>query len=507
MLQRMGRTGRKRAGNIVLLLMKGKEEEKFMEAKDSYQKMQQLICNGDSFTFRHDLSARIVPRDVRPEVDKRHVDIPIENSQDPSLPEPKKTPARLRKKPAKKKFNMPDDVETGFVKASFFSRPVGQTAKAPKQPAEMDFLADVPELEKVLLSKSQADRFERLYKSVPKAPFAEVQELGFDDLNLGAHPAAQRRLRRTVHLKHGEYTKRCVGLFRALGRRQDSSRQPPAQPYGETDCTSWEQLPIPPFADEPEGVTIQSGCKAPSSAVGRQRVAGGGPAPKGAGSNKAGRKRAAEADLFAGCEEAEDDDDDDEDESSDTATGEATPAGRGGGRSRGWRRAKRGQGGGLKRVGDHLEDVGDDCTRTSDLEDTDGSDSGADLADFIVGDGVFTPSNRRRSTGPSTPGSSNVSLAHRRAGEAVDTAGERPFYEPMQFGPTQDSDDEMPDVDELVARSTSAKKVAARPKARTTYLEDKEDEDDDKVDGLPRLSPRKPPAKRRRQVLADSDDE
>src|SRR5688572_33414307 len=64
MLQRMGRTGRKRAGRIVLLLMQGKEEENYARSKDSYTAMQKLICEGSRFNFRHDLSDRIVPRGV-----------------------------------------------------------------------------------------------------------------------------------------------------------------------------------------------------------------------------------------------------------------------------------------------------------------------------------------------------------------------------------------------------------------------------------------------------------
>jgi ATP-dependent DNA helicase MPH1 len=135
------------------------------------------------------------------------------------------------------------------------------------------------------------------------------------------------------------------------------------------------------------------------------------------------------------------------------------------------------------------------------MDETDGSDSGADLDDFVVGDDVLTSSNRQRSTGPTTPGSSGLTLRHRR--ERRVAAEEKPFYEPMEFNPTQDTDDEMPDLAELVARSTPAKKAAVTtPKSKTTYLEE-EDTDDD----LPRPSPRKPLAKRRRQVLADSDDD
>ncbi|KAG7292365.1 3'-5' DNA helicase [Staphylotrichum longicolle] len=399
MLQRMGRTGRKRAGNIVLLLMKGREEEKFLQAKDNYLKMQQLICSGESFTFRNDLSTRIVPRDARPEVDKRHVDIPIENSQNPSLPEPKKTAAGLRKKPAKKKFNMPDGVETGFMKASFLGSPL---AKLPKpQPLK-------------------------------------------------------NRLRLIFWSKY----------------------------------LTWRK----PFADDDAGQPVQPGHKAGRPAPNKQRVADRSPAAKRTSSGKSSRKRKAEPTFLSDCEEVDDDDDEEEE----TADEESTPQqhrGRGrGGRGRG--PAKRGRGG-LKRVGDHLEDLGDDCTRTSDMEETDGSDSGADLDDFIVGDDVLTSSIGQRSTGPTTPGSSGLSIRSRAEGRVRE---DKPFYEPMEFGATQETDDEMPDLAGLVAKSTPAKRT---PNAKTTYFEEEDDTDNEP----PRPSPRRPVAKRRRQVLADSDDD
>ena len=498
MLQRMGRTGRKRAGNILLLLMKGKEEDKFTDAKDNYQKMQQLICDGDSFAFRHDLSTRIVPRDIRPEVDKRHVDVPIENSQDPSLPEPRKTPAGRRKKPSKKKFNMPDGVETGFVKASFFGQPAKQAARTPRKPAETDFLADIPELEDVLLTKSQTERLNKLYKSLPKRLSGKVEDI--DGLNLGAYPVALRTLRRTVNLKHGEYTKKCVKLFKTLGQSQRPSEQF-TFPYGETDTTSWEQLSVNPFAEDSDGETVNGERDESSSVHKRQRLDDW---PEGekkrqavgkTGRNSASRKRRAVPDFLIDCEE--DDEDEEEEEEEHTATEDEIPQGR---RGRGRGTMKKGGRGRLNRVGDHLEDFGDDCTRTSDMEETDGSDSGGDLADFVVRDDA--PSSlRQRSTGPTTPGSSGLSLRHRLEGQL--TPKEKPFYEPMQFDPTQDTDDEMPNLAGLVARSSSAVKANPPANVRIRYL----DEDDNTDDTLPRPSPRKPGAKRRRQVLPDSDDD
>lgn len=124
MLQRMGRTGRKRAGNIVLLLMRGKEEEAFAKSKDNYEQIQKMITSGTRFNLRNDLSTRIIPKDISPTVDKMYVEIPLENTQDHSLPEPKRRPSKAKKKSAKK-FHMPDGVETGFRKASRLVRDCG----------------------------------------------------------------------------------------------------------------------------------------------------------------------------------------------------------------------------------------------------------------------------------------------------------------------------------------------------------------------------------------------
>ncbi|KAL1841510.1 hypothetical protein VTJ49DRAFT_7001 [Mycothermus thermophilus] len=453
MLQRMGRTGRKRAGNIVLLLMKGKEEDKFMEAKDNYYKMQQLICDGASFNFRHDISTRIIPRDIRPEVDKRLVEIPIENTQNPGLPEPKKNPSKLKKKPTKK-FHMPDGVETGFMKASAFARPAGKTPNVPPPPAETDFLADVPPLEKVLLSKADTARFERLYKSLPKDPYSKAKELGLDHIDLGAHPAAQRALRPAVHVKHGEYTKRS-----------------PWEAYGQRDPWAWKKLPVPPFADESDDDT------------GRGR---GGPVQKKQRVDAASRRTKARVESFfaaSSCEETSDDGEESDD-------GEDLVSGSSG----------------------HIEDYGDDCMRTSDMEKTDDSDSGHDLDDFIVPDDQVTSSLRRApSSTPTIPSSSSLTIRPRGGSAAVATVKEKPFYEPMQFDPTQeeeDDDDDMPDLDELVAASAKKAKKTAQPakaqqsaKSRTLYL----DEEDD--NGVVQMSPRQPLAKRRRKVLSESEDE
>ncbi|KAK4984538.1 3'-5' DNA helicase [Elasticomyces elasticus] len=220
MLQRMGRTGRKRAGNIVLLQMRGKEANDFENAKDNYEKMQAMIANGSHFNYHEDRSPRIIPKDVRPVVDKRIVVIPIENTQG-ELPEPKKR-GRPPKRPPKK-FHMPDGVRTGFVKASKLGdstdaesgreeghskakakatarRTVKPTSR--KQATPEPELAQLPYLEDVLLTAIQEKELERRYQYVhDEDTMQTVQAPQVDAL-----PHLFREPGPTKYVRHGRAT-------------------------------------------------------------------------------------------------------------------------------------------------------------------------------------------------------------------------------------------------------------------------------------------------------------
>lgn len=111
----MGRTGRKRDGKVYVLLSKGKEEEAYRKALDNYQWVQKMITAG-KLGLRHDLSPRILPKHIQPDLEKKQIEIPPENTE----PATGKRPGgkkRITKLPPKK-FHMPDGVETGFVTAS-----------------------------------------------------------------------------------------------------------------------------------------------------------------------------------------------------------------------------------------------------------------------------------------------------------------------------------------------------------------------------------------------------
>lgn len=440
MLQRMGRTGRKRAGNITLLLMKGREEEQYKRAKDNYEKMQRFICEGTRFKFRNDLSSRIVPRDAKPQVDMRMVDIPIENTQDTSLPEPKKGGIALRKKATRKKFNMPDGVITGFVKASGFGRPGAAATKSKsKEKVELDSLAEIPPLDAVLLDHKEMYELDHAYRNLPSQRMSTEDITGPD---LGAQPKSQRRLSSVINLRHGAHTKRCVMLFRRLGEAQ-ALLERHFQPYGEGERFRYKRIPVFDFAEDTNDdgeVTarvhgITSSKRSRSSLV-TENDEDESPAKRRRQSKAVSRRSR----IKANNRFVESSGDEDKDGS---ATGEdhenkdsQTPSRPSKTRFRQVTRPAKTQ-----RNNDLVEDYGDDCTRTSQLYESDGSDDGADLLDFIHDGPISSIPDIS-----SIPTSTSPSLATETL--ANSDGREKPFYE---FLPTesQDSNGDLPSMSQL----------------------------------------------------------
>lgn len=213
MLQRMGRTGRKREGKIIMLQMQGKEENDANKAKDSYEKMQELIANGSHFTFHEEISRRIVPADIKPLVDRRIVDIPPENSQQDWLPEPKK---RGRTKKPPKKFHMPDGVLTGFVTAGRMDEelvPKGRAKKGPAITYPSEEVMEIPSFESVLLDESATNDLERRFQTVyddDDAPMVSA-------LDLSRHVGFQRVQAKTQLLSSsGRKTRDFVAMMQRI---------------------------------------------------------------------------------------------------------------------------------------------------------------------------------------------------------------------------------------------------------------------------------------------------
>ncbi|KAF4552620.1 ATP-dependent DNA helicase mph1-like protein [Elsinoe fawcettii] len=233
MLQRMGRTGRKRQGKIVLLLMKEKEDSDFEKSKDNYEKMQGLITDGKHFNYHEDRSPRILPKGVKPVVDKRVVEIPTENSQ-LELPIPSKR--KVKGKKATKQFHMPDNAITGFVKASRvrgdgsdveISGSDEESAR-PKQTSKRKSLGrsksnivipppepegvPLPFLDDVLLNRMQERELERKYQSVSTAREAAVVQAPAPENNL----AGFQRPSTIVRVQHSRLTTSIASMLTVM---------------------------------------------------------------------------------------------------------------------------------------------------------------------------------------------------------------------------------------------------------------------------------------------------
>ncbi|GME66403.1 Helicase [Neofusicoccum parvum] len=215
MLQRMGRTGRKRQGNILLLQMEGKEENDALQAKDAYEKMQDKISKGDEFNFHTDIARRIVPVEINPVVEMKHIEIPIENSQ-PELPVPRAGKRGKTKRPPKK-FQMPDGVVTGFVTAARMngeSDDEGQsrTKKRKKAPV-IDEPEPVAAVEEVFLNAKQERELQTYYQRIDDAD--DDREIAPPVLKL--HPEQQRQACRTRYVStHSRLTTSFVDMVNRM---------------------------------------------------------------------------------------------------------------------------------------------------------------------------------------------------------------------------------------------------------------------------------------------------
>ncbi|KAG8721569.1 3'-5' DNA helicase [Ceratobasidium sp. 394] len=74
MLQRVGRTGRKRDGKVVVLLAEVREEKNWDKAKESYRDVQQAIIDGSTIELFDD-AARMIPEGVQPQCVEKALDI------------------------------------------------------------------------------------------------------------------------------------------------------------------------------------------------------------------------------------------------------------------------------------------------------------------------------------------------------------------------------------------------------------------------------------------------
>ncbi|KAF9151877.1 hypothetical protein BG015_006096 [Linnemannia schmuckeri] len=75
MLQRMGRTGRKRAGKICLLLAEGQEEGKYRKSQSTYKSVQKAITQGNQIVYYPE-NPKIIPAGPLPTCDLVNINVP-----------------------------------------------------------------------------------------------------------------------------------------------------------------------------------------------------------------------------------------------------------------------------------------------------------------------------------------------------------------------------------------------------------------------------------------------
>lgn len=458
MLQRMGRTGRKRAGHIVLLLMRGKEAESFRNAKDNYEQMQKMISSGDRFSLRHDLSVRIIPKEFEPTVDKRQIEIPFENTQNPAMPEPKRRVAKGKTKKREKKFHMPDGVATGFQKASRLTEDGGtleelgitvgprERRKERKKAPSEDLLAPNILPESVFLTPAEKREFLARYIDVCGN---ECQEVSVPDM--GSHTTAQRTLGPAVNVLHGQYTRKCVDLFKKLGDSQSVADRY-VKPYGEVEPSRgfWD----PQYLIEDESKAFKSSIARPLSNE------DGALAPRGPAQPRKSASSRKQAERMAMVLSDMESDGNENDPTSSV------------------RRARR------RRDGFSSDSEGQgDLIHSEDRSEDEESDLGS-LQDFIA-DGTQYANDV----------SSGIRDSPSSPPEATPTQT-KSFFVPTQFsntpGEDDDEDGEIPDLQTLMAGKKSQK---------TPVVTDSDEEVDDEEEKGP-VQPRR---ERRRRVVEESD--
>ena len=249
----MGRTGRKRAGKIILLLTKGKEEDAFRKAKDNYDKMQKMIISGEHFTFRHEVSPRILPRGVVPVVDKQHIIPPVEAL------EPQKV--RGRKKLPPKKFHMPDGVNSGFMKASRIGKPVALPSGDDDDddddvmPVESDtesLAPNYPDASSIagLLNKEEEKHLHKYYTQT----YGDEEVITVALPRLDAYPEFQRSLSMTKFVGHSRTTKSVVKMLNVMrGYEEDPARVEKLKAnFREEDFLAERDSISPPPVEKPQ---------------------------------------------------------------------------------------------------------------------------------------------------------------------------------------------------------------------------------------------------------------
>ncbi|EJD04033.1 P-loop containing nucleoside triphosphate hydrolase protein [Fomitiporia mediterranea MF3/22] len=141
MLQRVGRTGRKRTGYVDVLLAEEREERNWDKSKENYADVQDTIISGNQLELYTD-AERLLPDNIEPSC--LQITMPIEKY----MPDTKDSPARGKGATVKKRKrnddinrNIPLGASMGFVSASKL-RPKAKKGKKTKDMDDSDLEDD-----------------------------------------------------------------------------------------------------------------------------------------------------------------------------------------------------------------------------------------------------------------------------------------------------------------------------------------------------------------------------
>jgi fanconi anemia group M protein len=99
LIQRMGRTGRKRAGRIIILLTEGKEEQSYQTSLAKKKSIYKIITNGSKNFRFYQHNPLMIPKELKPKCHKIFIKIPGETEANKTTEAKSKTKRKSVKAP------------------------------------------------------------------------------------------------------------------------------------------------------------------------------------------------------------------------------------------------------------------------------------------------------------------------------------------------------------------------------------------------------------------------
>ncbi|KAF5337244.1 hypothetical protein D9611_003240 [Ephemerocybe angulata] len=186
MIQRFGRTGRKRAGEVHALLAEAREEFNLDKAKGTYKEVQKVIDRGELYELYGDVP-RLIPEHVKPSCIEKVMEITPYVREDLRKARSKgaSTGGTKRKRNTDPNRNIPPDMPTSFTPASSvwstFKKP--KVAPLPEDPRELEELGTDDDLDRqieagsIFTRRTQSDKPPATKKKA-SSPAAKLRRSG-----------------------------------------------------------------------------------------------------------------------------------------------------------------------------------------------------------------------------------------------------------------------------------------------------------------------------------------